>query len=358
LGPGEAIPYTDKRKYLMDDVVAVIQVKKNLYSSDLRSGYANLQSVTKFDATRDRRTTLLRDAFQGTTRRPLPAHEELDSLPWETQLIYHALVTELVCPARIIFGYNGFKTLSALRQSFVTFLKDQLGSAPTRGFGLSSMPSLICCARHCLVKSNGMPFCAPLDDDGFWPALGSVTTNPVELLLEVVWTRLVYDKKLPATVFDDDSFLQPMLRFLDARPVRDGGKCGWLYRFVDELPDVVDSPTPAPAPWEPAFLDQTQFNVVNRLCHDGQVDVTEDGFAEFLTEQGYTVESLIASLNKAGLAARHGNRIVLLTRGCQCAILPDGRFAAAENIAGQFTRWTMAYLENRKSQQEPGRDRC
>jgi hypothetical protein len=72
---------------------------------------------------------------------------------------------------------------------------------------------------------------------------------------------------------------------------------------------------------------------------DGYIDITESGFERFVIDSGYTVESLINSLNKAGLCASVGDQIVLLTRGCSCAILPDGRFAAGENIAGQFNRW-------------------
>ncbi len=352
-GTGEPVPYTDKKKFLLDDVVAIIQVKKNLYSRDLRSGYANLKSIGKFDPTRDRRGTLLQDAFQGTTHRPLPAREELNGLPWEIQMIYHTLVMELVYPARIILGYDGFASLSSLRRSFVKFLTDQMGAAPVKGYGLPSIPSLICCGQHCLVKSNGMPFCAPLEEDGFWPVLNSTTANPVEMLLQIIWTRLVYDEKIPASVFDDDEFLQPMIRFIDARPAKSGETTGWMYRVADAPDSVVDAPSPSPDEWQPVFLDKTQFVIMNRLCTEGQVDVTDAGLAEFLEDNGYTINSLIDSLNKVGLAARVNDRIVLLTRSCQCVILPDGRFAVAENIAGQLTRWMMDYTEAQKAQQSP-----
>jgi hypothetical protein len=338
LGKGTVVPYTNKKKYLVDDVVAVLQVKKNLYSSDLQSGYSNLASVNQFDPTRDRRITLLQDAFQTTTRRPLPSREELDSLPWEIQTIYHTLVMELVYPARIVFGYDGFKTLSTLRNSFVKFLEKNAEATPSK-FGLPVFPDLICCGKHCLVKNNGMPFCSPLMNDGFWPAFVSTTSNPIELMLEIIWTRLVYDKKISATVFDEDDYLPSMLRFIDAIPARDKYKAGWRYRVANFPDSFIDSPTPSSDRWEPVFLDQTQFIIINRLCVDGYIDITESGFERFVIDSGYTVESLINSLNKAGLCASVGDQIVLLTRGCSCAILPDGRFAAGENIAGQFNRW-------------------
>lgn len=348
-GEGQEVPYTNKRLYLIDDVVAVVQVKKNLYSSDLRSGYSNLASVTQFDPTRDRRIVLLQDAFQTTTRRPLPNREDLDKLPYEVQLIYQTLVMELVFPARIIFGYNGFKSQTALRKSFVDFLSAQMSSVPARGFGVPSIPSLICCGNHCLVKSNGMPFCSPIEDDGFWPVICSTSWNPLELLLQVVWTRLVYDRKLPASLFDDDVFLQPMTRFIDARPARTGDVGGWMYRVANAPHEVIDAPQ-TPSRWQPVVINQTQFAIMNRLCGEGNVDIADSSFAIFVKSGGYTVDAFVESLNKSGLAARDGNKLVLLTRGCTCAILPDGRFVAGENIADQFTRWMMDYIKERKAQ--------
>jgi hypothetical protein len=46
-GEGERIPYTDDYKYHIQNVIAVVEVKKNLYSSDLDSAYKNLITVLK-----------------------------------------------------------------------------------------------------------------------------------------------------------------------------------------------------------------------------------------------------------------------------------------------------------------------
>ncbi len=353
-GPGEVVPYTDKKKFIIDDVVAVIQVKKNLYSKDLKSGYENLASVTKFKATRNKRVSLLQDAFQGITRRTFPENSELDSLPWEIQMIYHTLLMELVNPARIILGYGGFKTLSSLRKSYVKFLTNQNVDGPAKGYGISNFPSLICCGKHCLVKSNGMPFTTPIEQDGYWPAFGSVTANPLELLLQIIWTKLVYDRKMPSSIFDEDKYLQPMMRFIDTIPAKSGEVKGWMYR-VDNTPDkIVNEPTPKPETWEPIFLDNTQFIIVNQLCMEDEIDVTETKFSEFLLKEGYTVDVFVKSLNQVGLATLNNNNLVLLTKSCQCVILPDGRFAAAENCSGQLTRWVSDFMKSRNTQPEAG----
>ena len=38
-GEGEQIPYTTRYRFLPEQVLAVIQVKKNLYSKDIKEGY-------------------------------------------------------------------------------------------------------------------------------------------------------------------------------------------------------------------------------------------------------------------------------------------------------------------------------
>jgi hypothetical protein len=44
-GEGRKLPFTDEWVYHYSQVIAVIEVKKNLFSSDLASSYENLKSV-------------------------------------------------------------------------------------------------------------------------------------------------------------------------------------------------------------------------------------------------------------------------------------------------------------------------
>ena len=342
---GEKIPCTTKRKYTIDDVVAVIQVKKSLYSEDIKSGYENLLSVMNFDATRPKRDALLRDAFQSITRRPLPQREEVPSLPIEIQMVYHALVTELISPARIILGYNGFKSHARFRQSFVDYLSSQSDGSPKKGFGPVHFPSLIVCGQFSLVKCNGMPFAGFLDQNDFWPFYCSASSNPIELILQVIWTKLVYDKKLSHTVFDDDVWLSSFARLLSVKHVQlDDGTLGWAYGVTTASDDDLHLPE-QPSLWEPAFIDQAQQLVVTRLCANGEVDLLDPDLVSYLSTEGYTVEALVDSLNSVGLAARQNDRLLPLTRQCATVFLPDGRCAAGENIGGQLMKWMNIYLK-------------
>jgi len=349
-GEGDPIPHTSSRLTTVDNVVAVVEVKKNLYSGDLRSGYENLASIRPLEAEAvGRSVDLLKDAFQSITRRAFPEREgELESYSQEIQLIYHTLRVELAYPLRVVFGYDGFASENSLRQSFADYLDDVSSAGPARGFGPARLPSLICCGQYVLLKANGMPFHAPLLSDGYWPIYSSSTCNPLEMVLECLWTRLVYEGRLPGAVFAGSSVQQTVNRFLDTRPERVGENWGWRYRYVGELPKDAGMVREAP-PWEPAFVDETQFIAIGEMGHKGQIDLADADFVRFLQERGYTPDALTESLNRIGLAARIGDRLILLTRECACAILPDGRLAAGENTAGQFSRWVEEHVRD-----EPG----
>ncbi len=345
-GKGEQVPYTDKFKYSIDDVVAVIQVKKNLYSADIEGGFQNLNSFMKFEVSKSKRAVLLRDAFQSITRRPLPKSEDVDKLPIEIQMIYHALVTELITPARILLGYNGFKSHSNFRDSFVEYLTKQHAKGSAMGYGPISFPNLIICGDYSLVKCNGMPFSAHLEADGGWPFYCSKGSKPVELLLEIIWTRLVYQDQLSPSVFYEDVWLSSFARYISAKFVTKGEQQGWEYQITPASQTELKEPAESPL-WEPVFLDLPQFVIINRLCHEEKIDLTVPSEVKYLEENGWQLDAFVSELNTAGLAARDGNNLVLLTRGCSCVMLPDGRYAAGENIAGQLFRWMKIYITQR-----------
>ena len=183
-----------------------------------------------------------------------------------------------------------------------------------------------------------MPFHTPIQDDGYWPIYSSLTGNPLEFLLELLWTRLVYEKRLSGLVFEGSSVQTGVHRCLDVKPEQVPDGWGWRYRYVGELPKGGDDGQ-TETQWQPVIVDETQFLVICETGHEGRINLTDPEFVAFLTERGYTPDGLVNSLNRVGLAARMGDELVLLTRECACVMLPDGRFAAGENSGGQLSRW-------------------
>lgn len=346
--PGNGIPHTDNEEVHIDNVVAVVEVKKNLYSSDLRAGYLNLASLRALATDGSSRSIpLLKSSFQSITRHAYPEDEgQLQNQSDEIQMIFHALAVDLMYPARIIFGYNGFAAENALRESFANFIEESETNPPTNGFRPASLPSLICCGSHMLLKANGMPFCAPMQDDGYWPIYASLTGNPLEVLLEIIWTRLSYEGRVSEGFFEGSELAMGVHRFLDVRPEKVPTGWGWRYRYIGELPKELEGQQVA-ARWEPAIIDPIQHVIIVEAEHKGHIDLSDPSILRYLTENGYTPERMVETLNELGLAARVGNQLRLLTKECATVMMPDGRIAAGENSSGQLANWALE--ENKKN---------
>jgi len=124
IGEGETIPFTNKHIYDVNKVVAVIEVKKNLFTKDLDSAYNNLKSVKDIaEPNRGMDATMLRNAFRSITKVELPEPDKVDKLTFTQQMIYHSLVMECYLPARIVFGYNGFTNEHSLREHFIKYIE-------------------------------------------------------------------------------------------------------------------------------------------------------------------------------------------------------------------------------------------
>ena len=263
-------------------------------------------------------------------------------------MIYYALGMDLYYPARIVLGYEGFKTQSSLRDSFEAFLKGSAGpDGRAVGYGVHALPSLICCGTHSLVKANGMPFRSPIDEEGYWPVYLSTSANPTELILEVIWTRLVYEGLLSGTVFDDGDNPVSMNRFIDARP----SVGAWEYAISHFPKDQIDQPRTEPQ-WAPVFVDEAQCEMIGRLLQHGGVRLDDANVAAYLAEHRYTPESMAASLHGLGLTVVSEGRLVAIANELACAALPDGRFAVADNQAA-LMRWAAGESARRGGAKKP-----
>lgn len=346
-GAGTPIPYSDSHVWHVSNVLAVFEIKKTLYGSELKEAFEHLNEVRDVEksynrtlAGRDEKIdirTALR-AFAETTKTVAPPLSELSALPWHRQIIFHTLVGEHTGPLRIIIGFHGFKSEHNFRKALYEYLYSNLR---TPGFGVGNFPQLVVSGDYSLVKANGQPYSSPLIEDDWWPFYFSTAVNPVLLLLEIIWTRL--DRIFGVGgLWGEDLELEVPHAFLLAKGGRDdAGNPGWHYQWVNskpsnlrELGDVED--------WQPATLTIEQYAIVTMLCRGRAVRFDEAWINDFLDEHQVSDKPAFwGALLDTGLVAgsSDGSELVLITRNCQTAILPDGRYVAAENNTGRLTRW-------------------
>jgi len=230
---GEEIPHTKSHKCHIKDVIAVLEVKKKLYSSDLKDSFEHLRDVSTNNSSYIQNPENKNDegfdinpaikAFSETTGIIPPPHHEVSKMGFEKELLYHSFVTELTSPIRIVLGYHDFKTESGLRKGLIKFIREGEKSG-NRGFGTISFPQLIICGNNSLVKMNGFPYVVPMTSN-YWDFYVSSNSNPILLILEFIWTRL----NLNNSIWRDDLALENFQLLLSAKPEKSGDKFGWRY---------------------------------------------------------------------------------------------------------------------------------
>jgi hypothetical protein len=267
----------------------------------------------------------------------------------EEDMIRCVLTLEAHEPLRIVLGYSGFASESELRKGLIRFLKNRITSAgsstPTPGFGVQSFPNQIICGGTSLLKINGMPFGVPLLNSGYWSFFASRANNPLHILLELLWTRLSYTYGFSSSIFGDDLEMEAVSPLLDAK-WRPGG---WEYRFTQLTKEQLRS-GPDKIGWEPETVSLAEYVVLNKLCQGVAVSLDDPRLVEFLREQSTSPDELATALNEKHLAHLKGREVALLTDGCACVTLPDGRYVVGENKTGKLSRWVDQFMEKRKGE--------
>lgn len=354
-GEGEKIPYTERYKFKPEQVIAVIQAKKNLYSKDIEEGYNNLKFLIDYFEPKQPEPfvgRLFRDAFRGVCRKDVTSRKA-GELTEQEEIIFHILRVEAFLPVRIVWGYNGFASEYSLRTSFVDYLQKNLTQDLNNkigGFGPHNFPNLIICGKYSMIKQNGMPFSCPLFEDNWWPFYTTSSINPTKFFLELIWTRLSYKfDQLPTDIFGEDLEMEPANRFLECHIKEVNRHQGWEYNYTD-IKETTLKENLVSAEWEPAVLDNPQFVVINELCKKGEIDLDADKELEaFVKKSSYSsLNEFIEELKKTGLVFVETNKLKLLTDQCQCAILPDGRYVAGENKSERFTKWVLNQIDKNK----------
>ncbi|WP_432854854.1 DUF6602 domain-containing protein [Amycolatopsis sp. CA-161197] len=335
-GDGEQIPYTDSFVWNVNDIIAVIEVKKTLHRAEMTDALDQLRLVKKLEYGSPEDSSNGRvdispalTAFAETTRHAASGHEDIDGLSVEDQMIFHTLVMEQISIIRIVLGFHGFKSETAFREALVKILKDNLG---VKGFGPGSLPQLIISGAYALFKANGRPYSAGVVN-GEWPFYLSTPVNPLLILLEFIWTRLDEIFDIPG-LWGEDLELEVARGLLFAK----GSRHGWNVRFLKSSTKDLNS-VPVTKYWSPAFVNMQEFVILQRLCSGAIVRMDDPKLLDWLQGHGADPDDFLEGLLNTGLVATRNKQLHLIARDCMCAMLPTGELIAAENNTGRLTRW-------------------
>jgi hypothetical protein len=344
VGGGREISFTRQYKYHIKDVIAVIQVKKNLFGKDIDDSHQNLRSVIKVSEPRDAEAfvgKLHRDALRMLTSKLPPTPKRLERSTDREKLIYHMLLMEAFYPLRIVMGYYGYSTELALRDGFAEKLRQIAEKGPVHGYGPVSIPSLLICGDNAIIKTNGMPYAIPFTNNKFyWQLLTSTAGRPMLHLLELIWTRLSYKFEISSDIFGEDLEVEKTHPFISCMDRKiDEERWGWEY-FYHYLGERQLSIPLENVPWMPVEIDFAQFSILTILQSGLTFNVEDDlNFGEFIRKEGFDKKTFIQELLDTGLVFLDEGELGLLTQNLMMVWGDDDKIFAGENNSGQMENY-------------------
>lgn len=328
VGDGIKIPYSQDYKYCINQVIAVIEVKKDLFGKEMDSAYKNLLSVKNIiKPDHDMTIDIIEQAYENVTGAKLPERQEIDKLTEAEQYLYHAIVVESYMPIRITFGYGGFSTEKSLRDAFMEYMSKNL---KVKGYGVTSIPSLIIANERTIIKTNGIPFAISSENQkpGEWLVLGSANRAPIFFLLYLIWTRLYYlFPDLPEEIFDNTEI--PINPLMKAK----GGKAGWEYTFIDvELEDSNEGL------WEPLEITLMSNALLKMIEKGYSITVDDKCMIEECKKNGEDYNKVIEDLLYKRIIYVDNNVVGILPETWMTVIY-NGKYFFGDNFNNRMIQW-------------------
>jgi hypothetical protein len=332
-GTGKQLPYSKAFVWNVRDVLAVVEVKKTLFSAQVETAHSQLRDVLdlhwqEFQETFKGQVDMgpAMQAYRLITGLEPPPYSERAALPLHLEMLYRSLVVEMITPIRIIFGYRGFASEESLREGFFDFLEKHFKET---GYAGSALPTLIVCEQNSLIKMNGFPFTAQMRGDK-WVIYGSSNKNPLYFLLELMWSRLSHRFTMPDWYMSDLT-LDQFRPVLSGRARNISGTVGWEYWM--HSPDTTKE-IPAPMTWEPVSVSNFGHYLFYELCMHKSLPqlpeylgATEEERADF------------QKMMEARVIGYDGDKIVLLTSRAEAMFGPDGNIYIGENANRRLSAW-------------------
>lgn len=362
-GNGKKIPYTEKYIWPIQNVLAVFEVKKNLYKDELKDSFEKMQRVMALHkAFADRggyENKVVAFPHKNFARLTgfYPKIGEVEDLPMPLPLMHYSLITEQLGPVRVVLGYEGYASELGLRQGIIDYLQT-LGSGPNRGF--LSYPSLVICRGFSVVKSNGLPYYYPVEDyQAWWHIMMSSSENPIRILLEQLWTKIGVELEIELPM--DDSLEQeqfaPFLRQKYTQIEQNGiVQSGFMLDWYDRMPNQQPETSPS---WEPEDADVVEAVILGRAASYGSVSIDDIGLQTLAERNGTSAEKAINGMvHKRILGWLDGTRRIArpIANSYATVFTPSGKTAISDQ-APLLGLWTSNELARNRESDGGGSDK-
>jgi hypothetical protein len=307
-GKGRRIPHTGSYVWPIQNVIAVFEVKKNLYAAELRESEANLKSVLdsykSFIQENEVKSQKAGFIFSGITGR---LFRNDISLPSETdEALFHEIRFEMVAPIRIVFAYEGYSDEGNFRAGFAGYCERELFKR-LPNIVPYDFPNLIVCGENSIVKLNGMPYIFSLVDD--WRIiLASSPENPLRLLIRLIWHRIgmLTDFEVPPEIQFFQETLHPLLAHKYF--IHEDGKLGVSYNTVRAKPEWLRQRAPK---WMPLEMSAHEWALL-RILQIQPLDRNDPRLSRWCEINSANLDAIIPRLVEYRLIAVSGDMLAVI----------------------------------------------
>jgi hypothetical protein len=326
---GRQIPKTNKWEWPIADVLAVFEVKKNLYANELADGIEKMRAISlqqKELLSENKQVHLgpSNSAFARLMGR-FPNGSELDDLSSTDGEILRTIAHEQLAPIRVVFGFNGYVDELGLRNGFL----DALEKVPDGLAGPAVLPNSIVCRKNAVLKMNGHPYIVPGLHDDEWHLFGSTREAPMVLLLELLWTRLSNEFQARFPV-DDTLHLEAIAPLLSGKPIVDRERRGWMF-YAKTLNRTQLDEVEAQQ-WVPFEVSLEENVIFGMAMNQGGIGLNDPDLLEAADHYGLDLAEFVERLVEARLFSWKSMDLAHpIADTIHQAVSPDGRFWLSAN---------------------------
>ncbi|MHA4987992.1 DUF6602 domain-containing protein [Cetobacterium somerae] len=345
----EQIPNSEKYICDINDVIAVLEVKKNLNKKDLKDASLKMQGIFKnFEIDKIKESTVeIEDLYRGyemITGKPLEdvydyIGENVNPTNFDSVLL-NTLIWEYTMPLRIVLGYNGYASEESLKNGLLNLIEEKEING-----GILSMPNLIIARNTSIIKLTGNPYAInvfnykPNYFEDYWAAYGSYDKNPILILTEILWTRLKnkFPEELKEDIFGDYVKHEKVYPFVMMEFGQHKGKYGFAAIELPKFPER-DNTELISSGWTPTKVDRSVFIIIGELCNERKLFLHSPLIQDLIKNEGITLLEFKQKLLETGYVKINQGRLLLRTTECACVVSPEG-YLVGENKDGKMTKW-------------------
>ena len=294
-GPVIRIPETNHYIVDVQNVIAAIEVKANMNKKQLNEALTHLANLRKMEI----------DFWRSNEWKKIPRseaqirHEErtsqqfmgeqIDSRSSLSSEYFASLIRdEARGMARIAYSPKGYSTSTRFRSALIAESSVLLKQRP------AEWPNLVGTSKQVLIKNNGQPYRAQGLQFPKWDALATSSNNTIEVILEVIWTKIAMRYRVSPQIWGEDLIKECAHLLLTCNLVENEDSFEFHYELKPSKIKEEEVPS-EDLLWQPVFIakrlheictshapleiDPTKLTVEerNQLVSNGLFVVKDDG---------------------------------------------------------------------------------